>query len=157
MKEIWRYKFFESTIMSLASAIIFTFMSRQWEALKIVWFLSIALFIIFLILFLDEYSKSMQIKKDGRFVLGVLESKSIKVHHMGKGRYMLKACVEYYDEEKKVTLKFNGCDFFNNYEIRVGTIKKIHNEDTELEVLVGYLKENPKVCELYLKDAFEKI
>lgn len=44
---------------------------------------------------------AMQIKKDGRFVLGVLESKSIKVHHMGKGRYMLKACVEYYDEEKK--------------------------------------------------------
>lgn len=44
---------------------------------------------------------AMQIKKDGRFVLGVLEPKSIKVHHMGKGRYMLKACVEYYDEEKK--------------------------------------------------------
>lgn len=67
---------------------------------------------------------AMQIKKDGRFVLGVLEPKSIKVHHMGKGRYMLKACVEYYDEEKKMTLKFNGCDFFNNYEIRAGTIKR---------------------------------
>lgn len=156
MKEVWRYKYFSKVIEAFALLIIFTFMSKEWEALKIVWFLSIALFLVFLILFLNEYHNSIRIKKNGTFVMGTLNKKSFTYRYVPKSFYFLKACVEYYDEERKMTLRFQGYDFITTSETSLGKVKEMVNANEEVEVLVGYLKENPKVCELYLKDAFER-
>lgn len=156
MKELWRYKFFDNTISSLILVIFLIFMSKEWEVIKIILFLSIVLFLIYTILLLDEYHKSIQIKKNGRFILGKLDKESLKFHYIPQTRYLLKACVKYYDEERKMTIRFQGNDIITTREIGMGRIKEIVNGNEEVEVLVGYLKEDPKVCELYLKDAFER-
>ncbi|MCM1494796.1 MAG: hypothetical protein NC089_03255 [Bacteroides sp.] len=157
MKEIWRYKYYSKVIETFALLIIFIFMSKEWKVLKIVLFVSIALFLVFLILFLNEYYNSIQIKKNGMFVLGTMNKESFTYRYVPKSFYFLKACVKYYDEERKMTLRFQGYDFITTSTMRLERLKEMLNTDEEVEVLVGYLPEEPKICELYLKDAFEKI
>lgn len=91
------------------------------------------------------------------FVMGTLNKESFTYRYVPKSFYFLKACVEYYDEERKMTLRFQGYDFITTSETSLGKVKEMVNANEKVEVLVGYLKEDPKVCELYLKDAFEKI
>lgn len=157
MKELIRYKSFCNLIIFLTAFFICLLVYFTNSELMVFPIFGGILLIINLILFLDEYGKAKRIAKNGTFVLGVLEPQSIKLRHLGKGLYMLKASVKYYDKQKKMALKFRGYDIFDNWEMRVGKVKKVCNENKELEVLVGYLPEEPEICEVYLKDAFEKI
>lgn len=157
MKELIRYKSFCNLIIFLTAFFICLIVYFVNSELIVFPIFGGILLIINIILFLDEYGKAKRIVKNGTFVLGVLEPQSIKLRHLGKGLYMLKASVKYYDKQRKMTLKFRGYDIFDNWEMRVGKVKKARNENKELEVLVGYLPEEPEICEVYLKDAFEKI
>lgn len=157
MKELIRYKSFCNLVIFLMAFFICLLVYFTNSELIVFPIFGGILLVIVFILFLDEYEKAKRVVKNGTFVLGVLEPQTIKLRHLGKGLYMLKASVKYYDTQRKMTLKFNGYDIFDNWEMRVGKVKRVRDEDKKLEVLVGYLPEEPKICELYLKDAFEKI
>lgn len=156
MKELWRYKFWDEVISLFALVIIMFFMSKEWEVMRAGLFLSAMLFIISLILFLNEYYKSNSIRKNGVFISGRLVKESLKFHYIPRTRYMIQFCVEYFDEKGKVTLRFQGYDIINTNEIPMKRIKELLNVNKELEVLVGYLPEQPEICEVYLKEAFER-
>ena len=81
---------------------------------------------------------------------------SLKFHYIPRTRYMIQFCVEYFDEKGKVILRFQGYDIINTNEIPMKRIKELLNVNKELEVLVGYLPEQPEICEVYLKEAFER-
>lgn len=156
MKELWRYKFWDELISSFALAIIMFFMSKEWKVMRIGLFLSSMLFIILLILFLNECYKSNLIRKNGVFILGKLDGESMKFRYIPQTRYMIKFYVEYYDEKRKVILKFQGYDTISKNEIPMKKVRELMNKDKELDVLVGYLPEQPEICEVYLKEAFER-
>lgn len=156
MKELIRYKSFCNVIVFLTVFIICICAYIANSKMIFLLIVSGILLIINILLFLEEHEKAKKISKNGKFVLGILEKNSVKLHHLGKGLYMLKASVKYYDDQKKMTLRFDGYDIFDHLELRVRKIKEENIKSENLEVLVGYLPEQPEICELYLKEAFEK-
>lgn len=156
MKEIWRYKSFNHFIESIIPIIACLFI-KDGSVKSILLSFAIVFFLFRTVLFWSEFRTSKKIQKNGVFVLGVLEQDSIKTHVFMKSSYILEANVKYYDEEKKMTLKFHGYDICDSKEIGYGKLKEIRNREEDVEVLVGYLADDHTVCELYLKDAFEKI
>lgn len=156
MKELIRYKSFCNLIVFLTVFIICLCAYIANSKMIFLLIISGILFIINILLFLNEREKAKRISKNGKFVLGILEKNSAKLYHLGKGLYMLKASVKYYDNQRKMTLRFNGYDIFDHLELSVKKIKEEKIRSENLEVLVGYLPEQPEICELYLKEAFER-
>lgn len=155
MKEFWRYKTFNYLIASLVPVIACIFIKVKDVRIMLLSF-SIILFLFCAVLFLSEFHNSKKIQKDGVFVMGVLEKDSIKTHVYMKDLYILKARVKYYDEQRKMTLRFQGYDICSSWEIGFGKVKEIRDRDEDVEVMVGYLVDNPVICDLYLKEAFER-
>lgn len=156
MKEIWRYKSFNHFGEAFIPVIACLFIKAE-NVRSVLLSFAIVYFLFRAVLFWSELRTSKKIQKRGVFVLGVLEQDSIKTHVFMKSSYILEANVKYYDEEKKMTLKFHGYDICDSKEIGYGKLKEIRNREEDVEVLVGYLPEKPEICEVYLKDAFEKI
>lgn len=156
MKEMIRYKTFDYFVASLIPVITLMFCNKEKNIIKVLIVCSIVLLIICLVLFLNEYNNSLKIKREGVFVLGILEKDSIKTRVFMKDLYVIYACAKYYDEQKKMELRFQGYDICSNWEVGFGKIKEIRDKDEGVEVLIGYLREDPKICELCLKEVFDR-
>lgn len=155
MKKLNDYASFGPFISYSILFLMFLLFNSGNLVIKVFAFISRAVAIIYLVVFLDEYNKAKRIDKEGKFVIGILEKNSIKKRYYTRSAYHLKGVVSYYDEQKKMTLHFSGYDIVNYRSIRYSYIEKLVQEE-EISVLVGYLPENPTICTIYLKDAIDK-